>query len=107
MSGEYSIAYSKAFYGDLEEIHNYIAQILKAPGSADKIVQRIYSISGSLSFMPERFALVSWSSNTESGIRRAPCGDYGIYYVVAKEKRLVYVLQVIRKGRDAAKLLRV
>ncbi len=105
MSGEYSILYSANFYRDLKEIHRYIAEVLKAPDSADKIVQRIYSVVESLSFMPERYAAIELPSNPACPFHKAPCGNYGVYYKVIKEKRAVLAARVIRKGRDVARLL--
>ncbi len=105
MSQEYSIIYSEDFYRDLKEIHFYIAKKLKAPQSADKIAHQIYSVAESLSFTPERFAAIRFSANPEDYKRRVPCGNYGIYYRVIEKKMNVHILRVIRKGRDAAKLI--
>ena len=106
-SQEYSIVYSKDFYHDLREIHQYIAIKLNALQSANKIVLRICSVADSLAFMPRRFAVVQDAKRPEDCKRRAPCGNYGIYYLVIEKKLKVQVLRVIRKGRDVAKLLNV
>ncbi len=105
MSQECSIIYSEDFYRDLKEIHFYIAKKLNAPQSADKIAHQIYSVAESLSFMPERFAVVRFSAKPEDCKRRAPRGNYGIYYRVIEKKLNVHVLRVIRKGRNAANLI--
>ena len=105
MIPEYEVILSKSFKIDLEEISKYISSALLAPESADKIVDDIVNVAESLSFMPERYAVVKWSSGSKKCKRRAPCGNYGIYYTVDKRNRKVYVIQVIRKGRKAADLL--
>lgn len=58
MIPEYEVILSKDFKTDLSEIGNYISKALLAPESADKIVDGIVGVAESLSFMPERYALV-------------------------------------------------
>ncbi len=106
MIQEYEVILSKNFKADLESISKYISDILLSPESADKIVNDILDVAESLSFMPERYAVVKQPCPSKSMKRRVICGNYAVYYTIDKKKEKVYVVQVIRKGRDVKRLMR-
>ncbi|MCD7788280.1 MAG: type II toxin-antitoxin system RelE/ParE family toxin [Firmicutes bacterium] len=101
MSDVYKVVYSPAALDDLDAIYSYIACELSAPEIAENQVNRIRKEVRSLDIFPERFAPVGWEPWATLGMRKAPVGNYVIYYLTKPDTLTVTVIRIFYGGRDA------
>lgn len=84
---------------DIRSIYHYIADELKNPLAAEKLINKLRLKINGLSMMPERGKLAN-------GYYSAKVARYRIIYRIDKVKSIVNILRVVYAGRNLAKYLR-
>lgn len=105
MSRKYKIVLSNEAHEDLEDIITYITKELKEPNVARNLHSKIVGEIKKLSFMPERFEMVSDIHLKAQQIRRICVGNYIIPYIVSESDNIVYIIRVLYARRDWKNLL--
>ena len=89
---------------DLGEIFAYVAEVLKVPDTATKLVSRIYDDLKSLSSMPRRYPLSRDAFLAKQGFRIMPTESYLAFYIVDDVDKRVTVHRVLYARRQYATL---
>lgn len=90
---------------DLQSIVAYIADELREPSTARKLVNRIKEAVISLSEMPERYPLVADERLAMQKIRKMMVDNYVVFYVVSDEATTVTVVRILYGRRDWLSIL--
>ena len=90
---------------DLRDIFKYIAETLREPQTAYRLLGRIRKAIEDLDHMPERFPLYELEPWCSRGIRRLNIENFSAFYLVTKDSLTVSVLTVIYSGRNIDKIL--
>lgn len=101
----WKIFYAKKALRELDEIYDYISDVLLAPKAARSLFELISTEIRSLSQMPMRNGLCDESPWREVGIRKMTVKNYLIFYRPDEENHTVYILKIIYGGRDISKHL--
>ena len=101
---QYEVTVTPSADGDLDEIFTYVAEKLKVPDTAAKLVERIYSGLKSLNTMPKRFPLSRDAFLAKQGFRLLPVDNYLAFYVVDEDTKHVIVHRVLYAKRQYIKL---
>ena len=88
---------------DLDEIYDYIANVLKSPDAADNTVNKILDKTDLLSDNPEIGTQLFFENNLFSGYRYMVSDNYLAFYRITNES--VVVDRVIYGKRDYMKIL--
>lgn len=107
MSGSYQIQYSPQALEDIKDIYRYIAYELRAPGTAQKQVDRLRKAARSLDRMPARHAVVDWEPWRSMGMHKVPVGRFLIFYTVASEAKAVTIVRIVYGGRNLENLAKL
>lgn len=83
---------------DMEQIYNYIANVLKSPENAMAQYNRIADRILRLESMPERYQVVDMEPERSQRLRRMLVDNYSVFYVV-REGRVI-VTDVLYSGSD-------
>lgn len=90
---------------DLTEIAAYIANELKEPAIAKKLVVKIKEAVMSLSELPERHSLVVDENLAVQNIRKIMVDNYIIFYCVSDKDAMVTVIRILYGRRNWVNLL--
>jgi len=101
----YKVLITQPAIKDLRGISDYIANELKEPSSAKKLVGKIKEAVMSLREMPTRHALVADENLAAQGIRWLMVDNYMIFYVVSEKNKTVVVIRILYGRRDWIYLL--
>ncbi len=104
--GAYAVYYSPEAKDDLKAIYSYIAFTLCAQTAAQAQAKRIRKEILSLSFLPERYAQVSWEPWHSQGVRKVPVDNYVIFYVVNEKAHCVEIIRIFYGGRNVEEIVR-
>ena len=96
----WSVQYSPLAEADLEDIQDYIADILLASEAALRQTVRIVEAVSSLSEMPMRYRLYDHEPWRGLGLRVMPVDRYVVLYLPEEREDTVYVLRILYGGRD-------
>lgn len=102
----YSIHITKRAEKDLERAADYIEFSLKNPQAADSLLYEAEKELGSLSNMPERYALVDDPLLASRGIRFVRVKQYLAFYAITPQTKTVHILRFLYGKRDWTAVLR-
>ena len=103
---KYKVLIAQPAIEDLRGIADYIANELREPSTAKKLVGKIKEAVMSLGEMPTRHALVSDEGLAAQGIRWLMVDNYMVFYVVSEKNRTVVVIRILYGRRDWINLLK-
>ena len=102
---KYEIIITDDAVKELDDICEYIADVLQAPKSALAYLKVIREAINKLETYPQRIAVVSEAPWGDYGVRRIVVKNFYIYFYVDMETNKVYILNVIYARRDQLKAL--
>ena len=100
----YTIKLTEHAAADLKALRDYIAQTLHEPETGRRKVGRILEEIKSLSFLPQRNALMPTEPERSSGIRKTVAENHYILYTIDADT--VQILRVIYSSCDLIQRLR-
>jgi toxin ParE1/3/4 len=100
----YSVLMTHIATDDLKGIAAYIANELREPATAKKLVSKLREEVMSLAELPTRQALVADETLAIQGIRKLLIDNYVVFYVVT-EKETVTIVRILNSRRDWVSLL--
>ena len=98
-----SVKFSPEALKDLDEIYDYIANVLKSPDAADNTVNKILDKTDLLFDNPEIGTQLFFENDLFSGYRYLVSDNYLAFYRITNES--VFVDRVIYGKRDYMKIL--
>lgn len=100
---KYRLRYLPTAYQDLDEITDYIKNVLLNPLAAENVLDKIESAILERLEAPESFAI--WETDTERPYpyRRINVGNYSVWYVVLDD--VMEIRRILYAKRDEANLL--
>ena len=96
----WDVYYSSEALRDLQDIYEYIAFVLSAPETAEKLVNKLRAMIRSLDEMPNRYPIYDSEPWRSKGIRKFNVGHYLVFYVPQEEQHSVMIVRIIYGGRD-------
>jgi plasmid stabilization system protein ParE len=97
---QYKIEYSSLAYKSLNEIFDYIADILLEPKTAQNIVLGIMSTINSLSELPKRHKLCDEDFLKNKNIRSTHFKNYKILYFIDDNSFTVTIVNIFYSKRN-------
>ncbi len=102
----YKIEFTDKAEEDLYLSLSYIADVLKAPAAADKLLKEIELKVEILKTSPFYCALVSDEYLKTKGIRSLLVKNYLAFYIVKETENIVSIIRIVYGRRDWMKLLK-
>lgn len=96
----YQVELSRTARVDILGIVRYIQVELQEPRLAGKLYGQLKEQISSLSYLPERNAIVDIPKIRELGLRRLLVRNYSVFYHVDNEQNIVRIVRVMYSGRD-------
>ena len=102
---EYRIELAIKAKKDMREIHAYIANNLKEPNIADKLLDKIEAEISTLKKMPLSYALERDEQLKRRNLRKLIVDNHLVFYSVHEKSETVFVVRVLHARRDWVNLL--
>ncbi|CDD11620.1 type II toxin-antitoxin system RelE/ParE family toxin [Phascolarctobacterium succinatutens] len=96
----YRVEYSQEALVDIKSIYTYISQILHAPLTARRQVNRIRKEIRDLEAFPTRYVLVEWEPWASMKMHRLPIDNYVVFYLVDEQAMAVKIVRIVYGGRN-------
>lgn len=96
----YCVEYSQEALVDIKSIYTYISQILHAPLTARRQVNRIRKEIRDLEAFPTRYVLVEWEPWASMKMHRLPIDNYVVFYLVDEQAMAVKIVRIVYGGRN-------
>ena len=96
----YRVEYSQEALVDIKSIYTYISQILHAPLTARRQVNRIRKEIRDLEAFPTRYVLVEWEPWARMKMHRLPIDNYVVFYLVDEQAMAVKIVRIVYGGRN-------
>lgn len=96
----YRVEYSQEALVDIKSIYTYISQILHAPLTARRQVNRIRKEIRDLEAFPTRYVLVEWEPWASMKMHRLPIDNYVVFYLVDEQAMSVKIVRIVYGGRN-------
>ena len=96
----YRVEYSQEALVDIKSIYTYISQILHAPLTARRQVNRIRKEIRDLEAFPTRYVLVEWEPWASMKMPRLPIDNYVVFYLVDEQAMAVKIVRIVYGGRN-------
>lgn len=96
----YRVEYSQEALVDIKSIYTYISQILHAPLTARRQVNRIRKEIRDLEAFPTRYVLVEWEPWASMKMHRLPIDNYVAFYLVDEQAMAVKIVRIVYGGRN-------
>lgn len=96
----YRVEYSQEALVDIKSIYTYISQILHAPLTARRQVNRIRKEIRDLEAFPTRYVLVEWELWASMKMHRLPIDNYVVFYLVNEQAMAVKIVRIVYGGRN-------
>ena len=96
----YRVEYSQEALVDIKSIYTYISQILHAPLTARRQVNRIRKEIRDLEAFPTRYVLVEWEPWASMKMYRLPIDNYIVFYFVDEQAMAVKIVRIVYGGRN-------
>ena len=97
---EYNVKLTEEFLGDIEEICDYITNILKNEDASNRLREKVMYNVLLLEKSPEMFAQIEKTDRTERKYRRMVINNYVILYTIDKAEKTAYVAHIYYGGRN-------
>ncbi len=101
----YRVFMTKSATEDLVDISSYIANDLKEPAIAGKLVEKIKASVMRLAEFPLRNSLVSDERLAAFGFRKTMIDNYIVFYTVLEKDKTITVVRILYSRRDWINLL--
>lgn len=107
MESKYRISYLPLFYDDLDEIVAYIADELKNPAAANRLLDRVESAILERNNHAELFEPYYSARNRKYAYYRIYVGNFVVYYVIISDddKKIMEVRRILYMGRNRDHML--
>ena len=102
---QYKIEIGQPAVQDLQDILDYIANVLKEPAAAQRIYTSIKVEILTLASMPERNRVVDDEPYATMGVRRLFVENYVVFYMIDRSRYTVHVLRVLYNRREWQSIL--
>ena len=96
----WEVEYTQSALLDLQNIYDYIADILLEPSISQKQTDRIMEAAESLEYMPFRHQLYSNEPWRSLGWRFIPVDNYIILYLPDEPSNTVNIMRIVYGGRN-------
>lgn len=96
----YRVEYSQEALVDIKSIYTYISQILHAPLTARRQVNRIRKEIRDFEAFPTRYVLVEWEPWASMKMHRLPIDNYVVFYLVDEQAMAVKIVRIVYGGRN-------
>lgn len=96
----YRVEYSQEALVDIKSIYTYISQILYAPLTARRQVNRIRKEIRDLEAFPTKYVLVEWEPWASMKMHRLPIDNYIVFYFVDEQAMAVKIVRIVYGGRN-------
>ena len=90
---------------DLQDIYDYIADVLFEPAVAVKQTTRIMDATDTLENMPFRYKLYDKNPWRTKGLRVMPVDKYLVFYLPDESNNTIAVIRIMYRGRDVDVIL--
>jgi len=101
----YRIELAQKAKHDMRDMHAYIANNLKEPMLADKLLDKIEAEILTLKQMPKKHALERDEQLKQRNLRKLAVENYLVFYAVHDTSKTVYIARVLYDRRDWRNLL--
>ena len=102
---KYNVLMTHTATEDLKSIASYIANELREPSIAKKLVRHLKETVMSLEQMPTRYSLLRDTNLAVQGIRKIMADNYIVFYIVSEKDNVVTIVRILYSRRDWANLL--
>ena len=102
---KHSILMTHTATEDLKSIASYVANELREPSIAKKLVGNIKEVIMSLEQMPTRYSLLRDANLAVQGIRKIMIDNYIVFYIVYEKDQIVTIIRILHSRRDWVNLL--
>lgn len=96
----YRVEYSQEALVDIKSIYTYISQILHAPLTARRQVNRIRKEIRDLEAFPTKYVLVEWEPWASMKMHRLPIDNYIVFYLVDEQAMAVKIVRIVYGERN-------
>ena len=96
----WNICYTASARQDLQDIYDYIADILFELEVAEKQTNRIMDAIDSLEHMPLRYRLYDYEPWHSKGWRVMPVDNYLVFYFPDESQDIVAIIRIMYRGRN-------
>ena len=96
----YRVEYSQEALVDIKSIYTYISQILHAPLTARRQVNRIRKEIRDLEAFPTKYVFVEWEPWASMKMHRLPIDNYIVFYFVDEQAMAVKIVRIVYGGRN-------
>ena len=96
----YTLEITESAESDLDQITDYIGNVLANPPAASALLDEVEHISDTLETAPEIFPLCSDSRLAELGYRKALVRAYILVYEIDYDKQIVRVLRFFHESEN-------
>ncbi len=96
----YRVEYSQEALVDIKSIYTYISQILHAPLTARRQVNRIRKEIRDLEAFPTKYVLVEWEPWASMKMHRLPIDNYIVFYFVDEQAMAVKIVRIVYGERN-------
>ncbi len=103
---KYKVKITQQANEQMLEVFRYINGTLSEPVAAQRLLDNLQSSILSLSFMPQRVALVQKEPWKSHGIHKMPVKNFLVYFWINEELKEVYITAVIYSKRNQEKQLK-
>ena len=101
----WNVYYTDDAVQDLQDIYDYISNVLLEPVIAEKQTNRIMDAADSLNYMPLRYRLYDYEPWRSKGFRILPVDNYLIFYLPEELPGTVAIIRIMYGGRDVKRYL--
>lgn len=98
-----NVKFSPEALNDLDEIYDYIANVLKSPAAAENTVDKLLDKADLLTYEPEMGKMLFFENNLFSGYRYFISNSYLAFYRIGTDS--VFIDRIIFGKRDYMKIL--
>jgi toxin ParE1/3/4 len=96
----WKVEYTDDANQDLQDIYDYIADVLLEPTTAANQTDRIMDAVDSIEHMPLRHRLYDRDPWRSKGLRVMPVGNYLAFYLPVESVGIVSIIRIMYGGRD-------
>ena len=107
MSEMYEVKVTKYALDQLQEIDDYIANVLMSVEAADNVLSEIENMINSLNSLPKRMPLVDEEPWRTEGVRKAMVKNFIIYFWIDDKNKKVQIIAVLYEKRNQLEQLKI
>ena len=96
----WKVNYTEDAEQDLQDIYEYISDVLFEPVIAEKQANRIMDAVNSLDHMPLRYRLYNSEPWYTKGLRVLPVDNYLVFYLTDESQNTVAIIRIMHGSRN-------